>query len=151
MIHKAQFDVSILTTQLMLPSLATTHSALMSQGLGWPLGQSLVPWQPPTWSPVKPLLHPPQRKEPWWGHYRVRNQTRAFCYKSEPYTSPSCLTMVLWQCELAVQPPFSGGCKHSSISSHTWWNKEKWIHILSTGTGKHNRIDVDCTCLCDLA
>lgn len=29
-------------------------------------------------------------------------------------------TMVLWHSELAVQPPFSGGPMHSSMSSHTW-------------------------------
>ena len=29
------------------------------------------------------------------------------------------LTIVLWQCELAVHPPFCGGPRHSSISSHT--------------------------------
>lgn len=29
-------------------------------------------------------------------------------------------TMVLWHSELAVQPPFSGGPVHSSMSSHTW-------------------------------
>lgn len=53
------------TTQLMLPSLSRTHSALAPQGLGCPLGQGLAFWQPLVWSPVKPVLQSPQRKEPW--------------------------------------------------------------------------------------
>lgn len=41
-------------------------------------------------------------------------------YCGEKETQHGGLTMVLWHSELGVQPPLSGGPKHSSISSHTW-------------------------------
>lgn len=89
----------------MLPSLSTMHSPWISQGLGWPFGQSLEPWQPLIWSPVKPVLQSPQRKEPCRTQKRVKSPDPSLkkcraVHEAVPVILLQCCSSGSWPCSL---------------------------------------------------